>query len=733
MSARWARGAILAFGLWPSALTATGQTVPIRQERPQVQSIVAVRATDPVKLDGRLDERTWTQAIPGTGFTQRDPDPGQPSHERTDVRVVYDDHALYVGIRCDASNPIAIRGRSYQRDFTPITAGDYIGFVIDAIGDGNGLGFGTNPLGAQDDWQFTGENENVNGDWNGVWDVRTSVDAHGWTAEFRIPFRTLRYQSASARPWRFNVQRYTAARAEWSFWAAIPRRFFIERVSLAGMLLGVTPAPPPVNVQVKPFALSARETRNSARPGLDGKAGADLKYGVTPALTLDATANTDFSNAEVDTAQTNLTRFPLLYPEKREFFLEGADLFKLVPYGNGNDVQPFFSRRIGLSPLGRPVPIVGGIRLAGKADAHDSVGLLYMRQGSLANDPVTNESMPGTNFVVARLRHNLNATSDLGGIYVARTGGGGATRLAGIDGETRLGTYGRVDGYWVTSAAAGLTGQARYLETGWTSPHVAASLSALDLQDGFRADVGFVPRPAVRKYYSSVRVSTKPAWTDRFGISEVAPGGFQEYDTDAAGHLETAHAAASLEVTRRDSTKLTVTRDAAHETIAASFPIGRTLEVQPGEYRYGTWQAVLQTPRSRQWATTITVQRGTFWGGTVLTLIEDVTWFNAAAFSLEETYRRDRVVLPSGRETIQLAGIRANLATSTRAFGDVTVQYSTVSRQILTNARLDIVHHPLSDLFVVFDDVRDTFAGVSLDRALTLKFTWLFQLSVPGG
>ena len=149
--------------------------------------------------------------------------------------------------------------------------------------------------------------------------------------------------------------------------------------------------------------------------------------------------------------------------------------------------------------------------------------------------------------------------------------------------------------------------------------------------------------------------------------------------------------------------------------------------MQPGDYRYGSWKAGVQTSRSRPWATTLTAQGGTFWGGTITTLIEDVTWFKAAGLSLEETYRRDHVAFGNGRETIELAGIRANFATSTRAFGDVTAQYTTLSRQIVINARLDIVHHPLSDLFVTFNEVRDTFAGIALDRTLTVKVTRLLQ------
>ena len=727
MNRGWASRTTLALGLTQPASAAAGQAVMPREPERSRPSVVAIRTVDPIRLDGRLDEETWRRATAATGFTQREPDEGRPSLERTEVRVAYDEHVLYVGITCFLSGPFGVKARSYRRDFSPITAGDYVGFVIDAMGDGNGFGFETNPLGAQGDWQFTGENENGNANWNGVWDVKTTVEAEGWTAEFMIPFRTLRYRPGSTAPWRFNVQRYTAGRAEWSFWSPIPRQFYIERVSLAGTLVGVNPPPTPLNLQVKPFGVAAADTRAARSTTADAKVGGDLKYGVTPALTLDGTVHTDFSHVEVDTVQVNLTRFPLLFPEKREFFLESADLFKLVPYGYGGDVQPFFSRRIGLSPLGRPVPIVGGLRLAGKAYANGSVGLLYMRAGDLVNDPVTSETVRGADFFVARLRHHVTATSDIGGIYVGREHGDGASRLVGIDGETRVGTYGRVDGYWLTSDAAGTTGQARFLEMGWTSPHVQATLDAVELQDGFRADVGFVPRPAIRKYYSSLRVPVHPAWANAMGLSEVALGGFADYVTDPAGHFETAQAEESLELTRRDLTKLTVTRDDAHEMITAPFSVGRTLQVQPGDYRYGSWKAGVQTSPSRPWATTLTAQGGTFWGGTITTLIEAVTWFKAAGLSLEEMYRRDHVAFGNGRETIELAGIRANFATSTRAFGDVTAQYTTLSRQILINARLDIVHHPLSDLFVTFNEVRDTFAGIALDRTLTVKVTRLLQ------
>ena len=295
----------------------------------------AVRATGPVTLDGALDEAAWTTAPVAQNFVQNDPREGQPATFDTEVRVLYDDDSLYFGVFAKDDEPSRLIVNDLKKDYNT-DGSDGFRIILDTFHDErNGYQFATNPAGAKWDAQMSNEGRETNANWDGIWDVATRITETGWIAEIRIPFRTLKFNSADAQTWGMNFERKVRRLNEDSFWSPIPRIYDITRVSLAGTVDGLRGLRPGKNIRVKPYALSSSNT--VGRLGTDGDfdAGLDVKYGVTSGLTWDFTVNTDFSQAEADEQQINLSRFNLFFPEKRDFFLENSGIFLFGAGGGG--------------------------------------------------------------------------------------------------------------------------------------------------------------------------------------------------------------------------------------------------------------------------------------------------------------------------------------------------------------------------------------------------------------
>jgi hypothetical protein len=386
--------------------------------RPQLK---ASAIADPLTVDGLLDDEAWQQADVADGFVQREPNPGEPASERTEVRVAYTSSMLYVGIRALASEPDQIVGEEMQRDGA-LFRDDSVLVLLDTFNDNrNSYFFEVNPNGAFTDALVTDEGRDFNVQWDAVWQAVARRTEEGWSAELEIPFATLRFDPGQDT-WGLNVRRLIRHKNEEVFWAPVPLQANLFRVSLSGDLTGIRGPEPGLNLRVKPFAVGAASRFQQASAGAlsdeDGDLGLDVKWGLTRRMTLDLTYNTDFAEAEVDDQQINLTRFSLFFPEKRDFFLENAGLFEFgfnppgTPY-----LTPFFSRRIGISPLGTVVPIDWGARLTGRAGPW-SVGLLDAQTDSFELGRFGDQ--PEDNWGALRLKRNLGRRSNIGLIATRR-------------------------------------------------------------------------------------------------------------------------------------------------------------------------------------------------------------------------------------------------------------------------------------------------------------------------
>jgi hypothetical protein len=343
-----------------------------------------IGAEDVVRLDGALDEPVWQRADSAAGFRQREPLEGATASEPTSVRVLYDDAYLYIGVWAYDSEPGRIVARQLERDvplgltrFGPAGSDDAIELILDTYHDRrNAYYFATNPNGVQVDGLITDESEAPDINWDAVWDVRARRTSEGWTAEFAIPLRSIRFASAAgSQTWGFNVQRVVVRKNEQALWTSWSRdNEGLNRISRAGELTGLDALTSRTSAYIKPYVLTETGQDYLARPNgtidVDPKIGADAKIGLASGLNLDLTVNTDFAQVEADDEQIDLTRFNLFFPEKREFFLENAGIFE---FGAPQFFGPphlllFFSRRIGLAGAefgALPVPMLAGARLSG--------------------------------------------------------------------------------------------------------------------------------------------------------------------------------------------------------------------------------------------------------------------------------------------------------------------------------------------------------------------------------
>jgi len=420
----------LSFTFFHSLIRTQSSSTPATQGQSRTLIATAVSVNSAPELDGEVqNDEVWVDIEPITDFWQTTPYEGKAASERTEVRIVYTTNTLYFGVICFDRQPDQIIISDSRRDASLETT-DSFRFILDTYRDGqNGFVFGTNPVGIEYDAQITEEGQGstgfgrggrqrrgsgggINLNWDASWEVRTKVSEFGWSAEFAIPFRSIRYSNSSEQIWGINFQRIIARRQEKAYWVRLPRQYNLYRVSMAGTLTGLN-LENPHHLQMIPYAL-AQGSRDFSQVDntlqLLNDIGFDLKYGVTTSLTLDATYNTDFAQVEVDEQQVNLNRFSLFFPEKRPFFLENAGLFSV---GVPNQIDLFFSRRIGIGPDEESIPILGGARLSGEIGGM-KLGILNMQTKS------EKDITPANNFAAARLKRELPNRTFLGMLFTDR-------------------------------------------------------------------------------------------------------------------------------------------------------------------------------------------------------------------------------------------------------------------------------------------------------------------------
>lgn len=706
------------------------------------RTVTAAPATGAIAVDGALDEAVWSAAEPASGFIQAEPYEGQPATEITEVRLAYDSEALYIGVRCGDVSGIGTVVNDIRKDFT---AGEQDSFevILDTFADRrNGFVFVVNPVGGKSDTQIANEGRDVNTSWDAVWSVATRLDAAGWTAEIRIPFKTLRFEPGDDRIWGVNFSRRIRRRNEVDYWSPVPRVYNLYRASLAGTMAGLPNASPGRNLRVKPWA-SVDSTRpvNGDAFESDPHVGLDVKYGVTPSLTLDVTVRPDFAQAEADEQQVNLTQFSLFFPEKREFFLENAGMFYFgdIPresrLGNARFAPPeeeillFFSRRIGLTSTGDPIPIVAGGRLTGRT-GRTGLGLMTIQTGSEG-------ARAGDNYTVLRARRDVLRNGDIGAIFLSRqkvgdgisAAPGSGNEVVGMDANFRFVKALSINGFLARSFTPGISsGQAAGKGSiTWNANTLHTQYSLLSIGDNFRDDIGYLKRVGVRKHFVDFGIRKRPESLRKYGIRELHPHTryniYTDQSNDKVSHTNHVAMAAFFE----RGGYVEVQWNPRFERITTPFRIRPDQSFAPGKYSWDEFAVELETDHSRKVSGSALITMGGFWSGTQQSSKVGVVFRPSYHLTFDLALQRNDISLPAPMHdfTTNLVTSRIGYAFNTRTFLDTLLQYNTDLQQFSANIRFDLIHRPLSDLFIVYNEQQLTDAPVPVNpgRGLIVKYT----------
>jgi len=695
--------------------------------RPEMR---AVRRSGEIVHDGLLDESAWADAPPATRFVQSFPDEGMPATQDTEVRILFDAERLYIGARMHETEPDGIISRGLRRDFASIQD-DVFGVALDTFLDRrNAFYFFINPNGAIRDSQAF-DNSRISGtEWDGVIDVRAARFDGGWSVEIVVPFSTLRFDpTRPEQTWGIQFLRRVRRNNEDAHWAPITRRDQIHRMDRAGTLVGLVGIAPSRNLAIEPY-FKASDTAGSAAAEVSGErswdGGVDLKYGVTPRLTLDATWRTDFSQVEVDQQQVNLTRFSLFFPEKRGFFVENSGTFAFGDVTERNvrmgasprDLSLFHSRRIGLED-GRPVAIRGGARLTGRA-AGMEIGVLSMLSEATAD-------APAEQFSVARVRKDLVGAVDVGGIFLNRqASGGGYDRSYGWDANARLFGGLIANSYVARTDRPDASGDpwAGRVSVSWRDALWDHSVLFRHVGDGFEPGIGYVRRTGVRQHY--VTLGAHPRMS-ALSVSEANPYLEVNYVTDLGGSLETRELIAALAVEFLDSGTLDLAYTDRFERLDEGFDV-LDATVPAGRYRFGETSLSYAANASRTLSANLALTDGGYYSGSRRSVSGGAVWRPGSRWGIEVSGQWNVIDVGGVRARAGLLGSRVSYDHSTTLFASAFVQYNDVSGEVVSNLRLNWVHAPLSDVFLVYTERRSTRSGGVLDRRATLKVTKLLAL-----
>lgn len=688
----------------------------------QRRSAKATSTPKPPVIDGVLTDGVWSSAEPLSDFYQIVPVVGEPS-ERTEVRVLFDRTHIYFGFRFFDSSPAELISTSRERDAS-LEVDDRIEFVIDTFRDRrNAYFFQINPAGSKGDALVTDNGSDFNKPWDGIWEGKTSVDAEGWSAEIAIPFKTLSFDEG-LDTWGFNAMRYIGRRNEKNRWATSDRDTHIFTIAQAGDLTGLEGMQQGTGLDVIPFYTSnwSRDRTGGEDSDLVGEPGVDAFYKITPNLTLSMTVNTDFAETEVDERQINLTRFPLFFPERRDFFLQDAGVFAFA----GGQALPFFSRTIGLAN-GDVVPLAGGVKLTGRAGDYN-IGVL---------DVITRDSgtQDGENLFVARVSRNIGEQSSVGAIV---THGNPRAQVDnavyGIDAAYRSNTFGgnrNIEGkVWaLVSDTEGVSSDDAAFGASLRSPNDRWTWSTQfrEIQENFNPALGFVSRKDIRQYDAGVTFT--PRVDEHVRQLEFSVDASVTTDTDDV--LETWWTEVQPLGIQWDSGDVVrVEYNHTHDELRQDFQIAKGVAIPGGAYDYDTLRVEFESSENRPLFTEITLANGSFFDGDRTSYNASVGYRISPFFTSSIEYGQNDIDLEGGSFSTQLSRLRTLLSFSADLSWNTFVQWDNVSETVGINSRIRWLPTPGQEVFLVFnetlDENRDSviplYQQVAFKIAYTIRF-----------
>lgn len=724
---------ILLLAIPPLAISQVVVNMPDVKERPTASATSLSVAPN---MDGVvIGDEVWEKLTPIDRLIQTKPNAGFPASEKTEVRIGYTATTFYLSVICYDSEPSRLVVSDARRDATLDNTDSFL-FILDTFHDRqNGFIFGTNPIGIEYDGQVDNEGQGnisqnrqqqgtiggFNLNWDAAFTVKSIVGDFGWSAEFAIPLRTLRFASGQNQEWGINFQRNIRKTNEIAYWAALPIQFDLKRLSLEGTLTGLN-LQSPGNLKFIPYVLG-KASKDFLTPPAETiykpAFGADVKYSITSAVTLDLTYNTDFAQVEVDQQQINLDRFNLFFPEKRPFFLENAGQFSV---GSPGEVDLFFSRRIGIGPNGEIVPILGGARLSGKIN-NTNIGFL-----SMFTDNVDKLDIEKNNFNVARINQQIGQRSSLGGIFVNRNGlesDDDYNRAYAVDGKWGIGKKATISGYYAKTQTPGdsLNTQSFKIANNYEWNGVRATLAYTEVGEGFNPEVGYLFRSGFRKpealIYKQVRMN------GRYGLLELRPHisyrSYWNYDN----FLETSFLHVDNHWVWVGGLEIHTGINFTTEGVVKPFDISG-VTVDPGTYNHEEAQIVLMTNPSKMfYVNTRSILGGSF-GGTRYLNSGTLGFRIGDKFNSEYNLAINDLRLPNGSVVSTLLGARLSYSFTPRLNFQGFAQYNSTSDLWSFNLRFSLLEQANTGLFVVYNDIYTE--GLPNNRSFTIKYTHMIDL-----
>jgi hypothetical protein len=697
----------------------------------------AVKVDHAPRLDGTLGDPLWRSAEPITDFRQREPFEGQMPTEKTEVRILYTRHEVYLGIFCHDSDPKGIVATELRRDL-PQDLDDYFAILIDSTHDRrNAYVFAINPLGTQRDGLITEEKrserygpQDFDPGWDGVWTSSASVSSLGWTATVGIPFTTLNFTQSRDVVWGLNFKRFIRRKNEEDLWSAYRRVFGITKVSEAGELTGINDIGSGRLFIVKPYALTGLD-RLSNRAGTDflHTGGVDIKYGLRSNLVANLTVNTDFGDADVDQQQFNLTPYKIFFPEKRQFFLENAGVFD---FSTGFQDLLFFSRQIGIDPnTGQVVPVNAGGKVTG-ALGNYQVGIMDVQTRSDGPNPAVN-------YAVVRAKRSLFGDSYVGIMGIDKESGSAAdpfNRTGGAD--TRLVFFknlvlhayaARTHSPGISSGESNVGGDLSY-QTNWLEFEARRN----KIGPNYNPEVGFVERTDANQGEVDLLLKQRPKL---WNIRELQYEAFIFHSPDTKDVLQTQEWQTTF---RADFNNGAYTDDdivdVFTQRLTQPFNIYKNINIPPGLYHFTRHQLTFGSGQDKRFTFNLFNRFGTYYDGHLLESSVGTNYRPTSRFSLATTARWNKFSLPEGNFSVVLASVQANYSFSGFLTTSSLIQMDTSNTQAVSaNLRLRYNYRPDSDLYVIYN-VGTRFASLAAanpqelrETRFEVKFTYSFSPS----
>jgi hypothetical protein len=706
-------------------------------------TIRAVRVSAPMHIDGKLDEPIYSTVQPASDFIQMEPNGGQTATEKTEVWIFFDSENVYVSFRAWESQPERTIANEMRRDSGNIRQGDSVGFSFDTFRDRrNAFQFEANSLGARTDGQSTNERQ-YNADWNPVWNLAAGKFEGGWTIEAAIPFKSIRYSPGTVQDWGFQARRTNKWKNEIAYLTKIPPAFGMGRAdfsaSLYATVVGMETPPLSHNIELKPYAIGNLTTDNLSSPVKSndpgGDVGVDAKYGITQNITADLTYNTDFAQVEADEQQVNLTRFSLFFPEKRDFFLENQGIFTFgnnssgMANNNTSDVPLlFYSRRIGLAN-NREVPIWGGGRVTGRVGQYQ-IGLIDMQ-----TKKDKDAGAPSTNFSVLRVKRDVLRRSSIGLLATSRSASGfstGSNQAYGVDGTFAFFSNLTFATYYAKTQTEGFDRQTSSYraQMEYAGDRYGLQLERLTVDPNFNPEVGFLRRTDMRKNYGQVRFSPRPksirSIRKFYGIGQFT------YIEDAAGRLTTRLSDGEFDIEFQNSDRFILGAQEDYELVTRPFSVVPGGRIAAGPYDFTVGRVGYNLGQQRPFSGNVLVERGEFYDGTRTGLTFNRGRVNfSSRLSAEPSVTLNWIDLPAGSFQSRLIGSRVTYTATPLLFVSALIQYNSSTHGVSTNARMRWEYRPGSELFVVYNEERDSEPAAAapglLNRSFVVKVNRFFR------